>query len=169
MAIMSTNSKTNRIEQQAADQSLIGGLTKHQQAFPSFLIGGKSFMTSDIIGALQACIAAANVAQSTRATWQTAVKASANQRASCKAVVSGVKQALQVMFGGSIDTLADFGMKPRKAPAARTPEEKIAAAAKAKATRAARHTMGSKQKAKVKGTVTTIVTPAAAAAPKPQA
>jgi hypothetical protein len=60
-------------------------------------------------------------------------------------------------------------MKPRKAPAARTPEEKIAAAAKAKATRAARHTMGSKQKAKVKGTVTTIVTPAAAAAPKPQA
>jgi len=155
---MAANPKANHIQQQAADQSLIDGLTKHQETLSSFLVGGKSFKTSDIVSTLQARIAAANTAQSIRATWQAAVKAKANERASTMTLVSGVKQALQVMFAGSIDTLADFGLKPRKAPAARTPEEKVAAAAKAKATREARHTMGSKQKAKVKGTVTTIVT-----------
>jgi hypothetical protein len=47
----------------------------------------------------------------------------------------------------------------------RTPEEKIASAAKAKATRAARHTLGKLQKAEIKGTVpsTSTSTPTAPA------
>jgi hypothetical protein len=161
--------KPNNIQQQAADQSLISGLTKHEQSLSSFLVGSTSFKTSDIITALQARIAAANTAQSTRATWLTAVKANANERASTKALVSGVRQQVQVMFAGSVDTLADFGLKPRKVRAAPTPEEKVAAAAKAKATRAARHTMGSKQKKGVKGTVTTIVASTSPTASPPAA
>jgi len=158
---MSTNPKANHVQQQAADQGLIGGLTKHSATLTSFLVGSTSLKTSDIITILQARIAAANTAQSTRATWQAAVKANANERASTKTLISGVKTQLQVMFAGSIDTLADFGLKPRKVPVARTPEEKAASTAKAKATRAARKTLGPKQKAKVKGTVTTIAAPAA--------
>ena len=135
---------------------------------------GTSFKTSDVITALQARLAAANTAQSTRATWQTAVKANATERASTQTLVSGGRQQVQGMFGGAIDTLADFGLKPRKVRTAPTPEEKVAAVAKAKATRAARHTMGSTQKKSVKGTITTIVAPASpavstAAAPSPVA
>src|ERR1017187_5422976 len=118
------STKPNRIQQQTADQSLIDGLTKHENSLSSFLVGGTSFRTSDIITALQARIASANTAQSTRATWLTTVKANANERASTQTLVSGVKQALQVMFAGSIDTLAEFGLKPRKARTAPTPEEK---------------------------------------------
>ena len=66
-------------------------------------------------------------------------------------------------FAGQMDTLADFGLTARAKHVA-TPEEKIASAAKAKATRAARHTMGSKQKAAIKGTVTPTA-PTTAASP----
>ena len=55
-------------------------------------------------------------------------------------------------FAGQVDTLADFGLTARAKHVA-TPEEKLASTDKAKATRAARHTMGSKQKAAIKGTV----------------
>ena len=164
---MSSNPKSNHIQQQAADQALSDGLTKNSSTLAFFLIGSKSVQTSDIIKALQTRIAAANTVQSTRATWQAAVKANADERASSRTLVLGVTQVLQVMYGGSIDTLAEFGLKPRKVPAPLTPEQRVAKAAKAKATRAARHTMGTKQKAKVKGTVTTIVTPASPAAPPP--
>jgi hypothetical protein len=63
-----------------------------------------------------------------------------------------VRQTLLLAFDGKLDTLADFGLTARAVPV-RTPEQRTAAAAKAKATRAARHTMGSKQKAAIKGAV----------------
>jgi hypothetical protein len=152
---MSTNSKANRMTQQTADQKLIDGLKKHETTVSSLVIGGASFKTADIIGILQARIDARDAAVATKATWQTGVKADQEERAKTKTVVSGLRQALQVAFAGSIDALADFGLKPRK-PRVVTPEQKQAAAAKAKATRAARHTMGSKQKKSVKGNVTSV-------------
>ncbi len=166
---MATSEKLNTIEQQAADRNLIDGLTKNSQILSSFNLGGTSVQSSEIISALQARIAAANTVQSTRAAWQTAVKANANERASTKALILSVTQAVQLMYGGSIDKLAEFGLKPRKTRTALTPEQKLAAAAKAKATRAARHTMGSKQKKSVKGTVTAIVAPTSPTASSPTA
>jgi hypothetical protein len=162
---MSTK-KTNRSEQQSADQKLIDGLTKHAATIPFLVVGGASHPTADIINAVQARLATATAALSTRATWLNAVKADADERSKTKVFVSGVRQALQVAFAGSIDTLADFGLTPRKPPAARTPEQKAAAAAKARATRVARHTMGAKQKKGVRGAVTgVVVTPVTAAQP----
>jgi hypothetical protein len=70
---------------------------------------------------------------------------------------------VRAAFGSSPDVLADFGLHPPKVRAPLTVEAKTAAAAKRKATRAARHTQGAKQKAKVKGAVTgIIVTPVTA-------
>ena len=152
----------NRAQHQDADQKLIDGLNKHAQTVPSLMIGGTSYKTADVIGILQARIAAAKTPVLSRASWQTDVQADRDERAKTKAFVSGLRQALQVAFAGAIDTLADFGLKPRKTRTPRTPEEKAAATAKARATRAARHTMGSKQKAKVKGAA-----PQAAPAPAP--
>jgi hypothetical protein len=170
---MATKSNINRSQQQDADQKLIDGLNKHGSGIPSLMIGGTSHTTAAIVAVLQERIDSAKTAVAGRASWQTMVKADRDERAKTKAFVSGLRQALQVAFAGSIDTLADFGLKPRKARAPRTPEQKAAAAAKAKATRAARHTMGSKQKAKVKGAAPQAVPPpapsptAAPGAPKP--
>jgi hypothetical protein len=69
-------------------------------------------------------------------------------------------------FGNSPDVLADFGVPPKKAPTPLTVEQKAAAAAKRSATRAARHTMGTKQRQAVKGQVTGItITPHTASPP----
>jgi hypothetical protein len=161
--VMSKN--INRTQQQTADQALVDGLEKHQATLTSLTLGGTTLETADLIGILQARIDARSGAVSTRAAWLTNVKADHDQRAKTKAVVAGLRQALHVWFAGSIDALADFGLRPRKAPVM-TPEQKQTAAAKAKATRAARHTMGSQQKKSVKGDVTGIaVTPITPAHP----
>ena len=161
--------KKNRPAQSASEQKLVDGLNKHAQTITSFVIGGVTMPTKDIITTLQTLITSANAVQSSKATWQNNVKTDIDERTKLKTFVSGLKQALLVAFAGSIDTLADFGLTGRQKPV-RTPEEKLAAAAKAKATRAARHTMGPKQKAEITGTVPTpapVTTPAPAPIPAP--
>jgi hypothetical protein len=175
----SNTPKNNRKDETAAWQQLIDGLNKHAATITSVVIAGASVTTKDIIGTLQARIATAKAAQSTRATWLAAVQADRDDHDKTKTFVSGLKQALLVAFAGQIDTLADFGLTGRK-PRVLTPEEKVAVAAKAKATREARHTMGKNQKAAIKGTVAPtapaaptvpapVVTPPAAPAPVPAA
>lgn len=159
--------KNNRIDQTTAEQTLIDGFNKHAAAIPSMVINGVVRTTKDIVATLQSRIDSARTALSTRATWQTAIRTDQALRDTTKTYVSGVKQGLLVAFAGQLDTLADFGLTARAKHVA-TPEEKIVAAAKAKATREARHTMGSKQKAAIKGTVTpTAPAPAVPPAPTP--
>jgi hypothetical protein len=145
--------KKNRIDQTTAEQTLVDGFNKHAAVIPSMVINGVMQTTKDIVATLQSRIDSARTALSTRATWQTAIRTDQALRDTTKTYVSGVKQGLLVAFAGQLDTLADFGLTARAKHVA-TPEEKIAAAAKAKATREARHTMGPKQKASIKGTVT---------------
>jgi hypothetical protein len=153
---MSTNNVANRLNQQTADQKLADGLTKHAPALPSFLVAGDLVKTPDIIALLLARIASAQTVESSRATWQTAVAADKSQRAKSKALVAGVRQTLHVMFAGSTSNLGDFGLTPHKAGVV-SPETRVVAAAKAKATRQARHTTGKKAKQALKGDVTGVV------------
>jgi cell pole-organizing protein PopZ len=71
---------------------------------------------------------------------------------------------LKVTYGGSPDVLADFGIQ-QKRRATSTVDVKAGAVAKRKATRAARHTMGTQQKKGVKGDVTGVVVTPITAAP----
>ncbi|HLK40108.1 MAG TPA: hypothetical protein VKU41_25305, partial [Polyangiaceae bacterium] len=151
-----TKNKVNRLNEQTGDQKLIAGLQKHSATLPSLMIGGTSYPTDTLVATLQSRLATAAAVASTRATWQTAVQADRDERTKTQTVVSGVRQALHVAFAGSVSALADFGLTPRKPAAPRTPEQKAASVAKAKATRAARNTMGSNQKKAVKGNVTGV-------------
>jgi hypothetical protein len=144
--------KNNRLDRMTADQKLADGLTQHASRITSFLIDGTEVTTNDLMTILQGRILASKTSESSRATWQSAVKAEAVERAQTKTAISGLKQSLIVAFGREIDTLADFGLTPRR-PRVVTPEVQVAAVAKAKATRAARHTMGKRQKAAIKGAV----------------
>jgi hypothetical protein len=161
---MTTNQKTSRDAVQTRNQGLVDGLKKHEATLPTTMVGGVTTKTSDVIAVLLADIAAANAVEPARAAWQTAVQAARDQRAKAKPVASATRQYVQMMFAGQIANLADFGLTPRKPRTPLKPEQKAASVAKAKATRAARHTMGTQQKKKVKGTVTTIVTPAGSTA-----
>jgi hypothetical protein len=148
----SNTPKKNRIDQTTAEQTLIDGFNKHGASIASMAIGGTTTTPKDIVATLQSRIDSAHAVLSTRATWQAAVRTDRTVRATTKTFVSGVKQGLLLAFAGKLDVLADFGLTGRASPVI-SPEQKLAAAAKAKATRAARHTMGTKQKAAIKGTV----------------
>src|SRR5207237_10065472 len=63
-----------------------------------------------------------------------------------------LRQTIRVAFANSVDLLGRYGLTPKKARVI-SPEASVAAAAKARATRLARHTMGPKQKAQIQGTV----------------
>jgi hypothetical protein len=65
-------------------------------------------------------------------------------------------------FGAESQQAHDFGFPPAKAPT-RSVENKAEAKALAEATRKARHTMGSRQKEKVRGTIGVPTEPAAPA------
>ena len=79
-------------------------------------------------------------------------------------VVQGYKELLVAMFGQSSQTLADFGLGPRKKPAPLTVAQKAAKKAKAEATRIARGTKGPKAKLSIKGSAAPAEQPAPPAA-----
>jgi hypothetical protein len=165
---MANTPKKNRLDETAADQKLVDGFNKNGGAIPAIVIGGASVTNKDIVTTLQARIDTANNVLSTRAIWQAAVVADRAERDKTKTFVSGVKQSLLVAFAGRIDTLADFGLVPRKVTPL-TPDQMVERTEKLKATRAARHTMGSKQKAAIKGTVAPTAPVNAAPTPTPPA
>jgi hypothetical protein len=168
---MTTNIKSSSMARHAAEQDLSDGLKANQQTLTSFTFAGASHSTADIIAAVQSRLAADDTADTARTTWQAKLQAARDTRAATQPLVTGVRQALLVMFAGDAQKLGEFGLKPRKPRTPPTTEQRAVTAARAKATRAARHTMGSKQKKDVKGTITTIVSPTAptaAAAPVAQ-
>jgi hypothetical protein len=150
---------------------MIDGVKKHEHDLPMVVILGQSYKTADLVTVLQGRCDAANAAIQTKAVWQNAVKADHDERAKTNPFVSGLRQALLVAFGASIDSLADFGLAARK-KTVRTPEERVAANEKALATRKARHTMGKNQKQAIKGNVvgvvvTPVTSPETSSAPAP--
>src|SRR5260370_42714361 len=106
---MSTKtSNVNRMTRQAADQKLADGLTKHRQALAALMIRGASHTVDDILAILQTRLAPANAAQSTRATWQSAVKTDRDQRRSNTTFVSALLQGLVIPHAGPINQPAEF-------------------------------------------------------------
>jgi hypothetical protein len=149
---MNSTEKRSRNDKVAADQSLLDGINKHSATMPTVIVAGAAVPLKDITTTLQARIEAAKNVTPAKATWQVAVAADRDQRAKSKTLVTVLKQTLVLHFDGQVETLADFGLTGRKTTVV-SPETRVAAAAKAKATRAARHTMGKKQKAKIKAAV----------------
>jgi hypothetical protein len=149
--IMGSNTpRRNRSDQTTAERALLEGLLKHAQAVPSLLIAGVWIPNGDMIAALQARLDTAEAVRSTRAIWMAAVQAERAERARTRRFVSNLRQVLLVAFDEQVDTLADFGLTPRRQHG-RTPDESLAVAAKSRATRAARHTLGPKQRAAIQG------------------
>ncbi len=160
-----------RSTQQAADQKLVDGLTKHAGVIASLYLGGTAMPNAAIVSKLQALIAAVNSTNTARASLHALVLAEEQLRTQSDQFVTDLRQTILAMFSTQTDVLADFGLAPRK-KAVKTPETKVAAATKAAATRKARGTKSKKQLADISGDVTGIVvtpvtaTPAVPVAPK---
>jgi hypothetical protein len=141
---------TNKSSRVARDQQLIDGITKHLGRSTAIFVLGKKYTISQIVALLKERIAKVSAASAAKAVWTEAVKADRQHTQTTQELVVGVRQTLLTMFA-SVDVLADFGISPRKTRKVLLSTEKADAVAKAKATRKARHTMGKKEKLKIKG------------------
>jgi hypothetical protein len=167
---IATSKKATQAATLAQLQTLIAGLQK-QLPNGTFTLVSTSYTTATLVPALQATIAALAAVVTAHAGLKAALVAWDAQEAKMGPEVLALKRILLSMFANAPDTLALFGLAPRKVPAPRTAAQKALTAAKAKATREARGTLGKKQKAQITGNVTGVtITPITApASPEPAA
>jgi hypothetical protein len=128
---------------------LITGIKLHFSS-TKVLVAGQSCSMAALVAPLTQRVTSGNAVIAQRAALQAATNTDNETVASSSAFVSATVEAVYVAFGNDAAALADFGLLPRKKPSM-TPAQKLAASEKAKATRAARHTLGSKQKLLVTG------------------
>ena len=139
-------------------QALITGLQKH---FPNaqFTFGNATVTTASIIEVLQDLADAYPVVAAAQANATDAVADLRAKQAKAAPVIRDLVAYLRVTFRNATAQLGDFGVQAK----ARTPvaaEKRVAATAKAKATRIARGTTSKKQKLAIHGDVTGVqVTP----------
>ncbi len=146
--------------------SLAAGITKRLANAGQLTLAGGTFTPAQVATKLLEVVQLEQDVDAARAATKAKVAAMAAQLPALRIIMSAFVQFLRAAFGNQPDVLADFGLEPKKAATPLTVEQKAAAAAKRKATRAARNTMGPVQKKSVKGTVTGVtITPIAATAP----
>jgi hypothetical protein len=154
---------TNATVEQNADTKLISGLQARLPATFTTTLSGQTFTLVQIVALLQARIDARNKVTSARGAYMLALAQLAALLAADKDPTVALKRLLLAMFAGQADALADLGISEPKVTT-RTVADKQAATEKAKATRAARHTMGPKAKLAVTGENTPAAPAAASAA-----
>jgi hypothetical protein len=132
------------------NRQAIAGVKKHFASTPTLALDGSPTTPKDVIAALQAAIDAVDAAAAAEKVFHDVTAAQHAAIAKGNAVLKALKMLVHNQLGSAEGALGDFGFQ---APKRKTPDEatKAAAVAKRAATRAARHTMGKRQKAKVKG------------------
>jgi hypothetical protein len=162
-----SKSKTSKTAALTGVQALIAGTQKH---FPngSFTLGNATYTTDTLLQGLQSlqngysALAAAHVHVKDAVTALTGIETKYGPLA------RDYRKFVLAAFGSAPQQLADFGLEPPKARAPLTGEQRAAATAKARATRAARGTTSKKQKLAVKGDVKSVtITPVTEPEPSP--
>jgi hypothetical protein len=148
-----------------AEQLIVG--TKQDFANTSSLVvAGKTYTPAQVIATLQSLVDLRVSVDTAKAASQAKLAEEKTQAPALRRFMSTYATFVRGSFGDQPDVLAHFGLVPRKPATPLTVEQKAVAAAKRKATRDARHTMGPKQKQDVKGDVTGVtVTPVTATKP----
>jgi len=133
-----------------------------QKHFPTgqLTVGNVAYAVASLIALFESLIAAMSKQTAAQVSAKDAMAELRVVQSQVDPVVQGYKELLVAMFGQSSQTLADFGLGPRKKPAPLTVEQKAAKAAKAKATRQARGTKGPKAKLAITGAAAPAEQPA---------
>jgi hypothetical protein len=166
--------KNHRMKQTAAlAEKVIAGTNEHLAALSTVIVQGKAYTPAEVVQQLQTLVDRRRDVEAAKAATKAKLVAEATDAVPARALLRAMVLFLRGAFADTPAVLATFGItsKPR---APLTVAARVAAAAKNKATRAARHTMGRREKQKVKGDVTGVViepvsSPAAAAAPSADA
>jgi hypothetical protein len=150
--------KDNKTIIKARNAKLIKGIQKNLSGFTEITLGGTVFTIPNLVGAIQADSDAIDTADAAHKQLEQAVTDEKNTHVKTADLVLLLRNFVISYFGKkAIAILGDFGFSvPKKA--VKKVKVKVAAVEKAKATRDARHTMGKKQRAEIKGTTATSST-----------
>jgi hypothetical protein len=149
----------------ALAQQLIAGTAKHLASATTVMLAGGSYTPAQITTKLQQVVSLRADVDTAKASTQAKLAAEKANMPALRTLMGALVTYVKASYGNAPDVLADFGVHP-KTRAPLTVEAQAAAAAKRKATRTARSTMGSKQKKGIKGAVVGVtVTPVTAATP----
>lgn len=156
--------KPNKASALASLRALIAGTQKHTSN-GQMTFGNATYTAASLVQTLQSLLDAMASYDAAVAQAKDNLAALRGLAAKVNPVVRAYRRYLVATYGNAVETLADYGLKPPKARATSTSEQKATTAAKALATRQARGTTSKKQKASIKGTtVTRTVTSAVPAA-----
>jgi hypothetical protein len=150
--------KTTRVD---LIRKVKAGLAKYYGT-GNLVLAGTSFTPAVLQQLLQGDIDASDASTQARAQWLNTVNVMRDTDSKTDPVLRAIRTQVQSQYAEATNAdtvLADFGYSPRK-KVTKTVETKSTAVAKSLATRAARHTMGSRQKAKVVGVLPTAAAPA---------
>jgi hypothetical protein len=158
---MSTLNVPNKTTALARNKKISEGVNKHFAKVKSLTIAGDEYTPKSLLAVLSAEDDASLAVDSTRAQLSDQVVTHRTAKVTAAALRSALKVYILGTYGRkAVQMLGDFGMSVPKGPGARTVDEKSKAVAKNLATRAARHTMGKKQKLLVTGDVSSPATTA---------
>ena len=139
---------------------LITGLeSKPPGGQTSLVVQGTSITVVNLVIELKGYAAAYRAVEDTNTEYQRALAARDAIEAQAKGRHDAVRAAIKGALGKSNPDLPIYGLTPDREARPLTVEEEALKVAKAKATRAARHTMGKRQKEAVKGQVPPKPTP----------
>ncbi len=142
---MSTKKKNERI---VRDQQLISGIEKHLGKSAVIVVNGEKTKASELLAMLEQRIEANKPVAPAKAAWTACVNEEQRVVSETDPSVTGLLAYLRLMYAGSPEVLADFGIVPKQRREL-TSAEKAERAAKARATRRLRNTLGKRQKAHI--------------------
>ncbi len=154
-----TNVKASPNKYQVSVQKLIAGFNQAFPAKSTITVNGTAMSATQIVAKLQAIVDEYQAILDSRSTLKNDLQTAKTNRPTEHQLIMQLHGALVALFGPGNPQLLQFGFTPTKPKATKTAAEKAVTAAKAKATRDMRHTMGSVQKQSVKfGAQSTSVT-----------
>jgi hypothetical protein len=170
MSTTVNTAKPSKASALAGVRALIAGTQTHTPT-STLTFGNATYTTASLVQILQSLVDAMTAHDAAQAKAKDVLLAYREAMATVGPVLRAYRRFLVAMYGSATQTLADYGLKPPKAKAPQTSEQKAKAVAKLRATREARGTTSKKQKAKIHGVVTattgTPVAPPAPPGPKP--
>jgi hypothetical protein len=150
-------------------QALVSGIPKYcPKAIFSF--ASQTYTAAQAVKIIATVLSAVSATANAKTALTDARQAEATTVAQNAPLVSFIRSNIAAQFNNNTTTLAAFDIQPKKPRQPLSPAARLAASAKAKATRAARGTGSKKQKATISGNVTGVsVTPITTPAPTPTA
>ena len=139
---------TNKATRQNANRKIVTAIQKYLSA--AVTLKGVNYSPSQLAKVFQDGIDIEDASDAARKQYATAVAAEKENRKTLSGVETALRNQIAATYGETSTEFADFGFTPRKVRTVNV-ATKAEAVQKRKATRAARHTMGSREKLKVTG------------------